>query len=146
MSQKPPLLFSIELTHVDDGRERAARFFAPIANTKFFPQHNETIEFWTCSFEFRDGRHWKSKSATGDNWLQSVLIAVDAFRRTIPRKEIDKWLTPKGLPSWMVLPIEVPIGWGYEPFKRFYSAMRREELAFQRKIAKRRRESERKRK
>lgn len=136
---KTQSLFSIELTHVRNGNKRAAKFYPPVKVSIDLPEQNTQVERWDCKYSIKEDGRWKIKLAPGETWLGALLLAVEGFRRTIPRKEADQWKTAEGLPSWIVLPVEVPIAWGYEPYKRFYSAMLREERAYVRQVAKRRR-------
>lgn len=54
--------------------------------------------------------------AAGENWLQSLLIAVDLIRRRIPTGQEHLWVTSDGVPSWLALPRLIPSSWGYEEY------------------------------
>lgn len=115
-----------------------AEVFAPQQRSRRDEELKKTLTWWEADFVIRIDSQEKIRAAAGDDALQAILLAVEAIRMVIPDGEEADWVSPSGVPSWIIFPRSIPIGWG----KDFYDLVARmvdnEERKLQQQIEDRR--------
>jgi hypothetical protein len=120
----PQEIFSLEFRNRRDGRTLRARFFMPTRQSVDARIAGKTAYYWVCRFEVQRNGKVSNEIASGDNWLQALLMAVEGVRRTIPDDSEQDWQTEDGIPSWVLLPKHVTISWGYELHRKLWDMVR----------------------
>jgi hypothetical protein len=72
---------------------------------------------WGCTFEVERANGAYRATARGAGWLEVVLIAMTGIRQQVPEAEENDWQTPGGIPFWLRFPQQVPVSWGYKPYR-----------------------------
>lgn len=71
------------------------------------------------------------------------MLAIEGLRILIPFEEEDDWLDESGLPSWLMLPKTIHVGWGHELHKELVGTVNTRVAKFVSKIDRKRRKYER---
>jgi hypothetical protein len=114
---KTRIIFSLKMTNRLSGKKMEAHFRSPQSQKIYIEAVHKYANVWECNYDICVGNRIKEMSASGANWLQSLLLAVEGVSRKIPAKNEQDWITEEGVPSWIILPKLVPISWGHQLYR-----------------------------
>jgi hypothetical protein len=123
-SRNPRKLFSMELRNRVTNKTIAATFYEPQRERKYLKAHRTWIVVWNTRAQIRAGNKvLRDNSLPGATWLTSLMLAIEGLRILIPFEEEDDWLDESDLPSWLVVPKTIQVGWGHDLHKELVGAV-----------------------
>lgn len=124
-------IFSISLHKREEEEHLLFQFYPPHPLESCPPNSTVVSITWETRYAIIRNKKRRNAMALGQNWLQSLLLAVEGARRHIPSGEEDVWHTDDGMPSWIIFPRLVPISWGHSVFSEIvrFSNWRIEEIS-----------------
>ncbi|MFN0193569.1 MAG: hypothetical protein ACKVP5_16610 [Aestuariivirga sp.] len=137
-------LFSIKLKNAKSRSSLMAHVYRP-ARQRIFDREKRIYSVrWDCFVRFnRDGSR-KTATASGPDWLASVLLAVEFVRMQIPETEDRDWTNATGGEAWAILPRRLPVTPGYALYRRLANFADTEEQKYSAKHTREREAAERK--
>lgn len=128
-------LFSIELVHSVTGVKMAGTFACPVCKREYLKDHRAWVETWTTSYVItKDRKRIASSSVKQVAWLNSLLLAVEAFGKFVPEDEEQIWVDRAGVSSWILIPRTLEISWGHDFFATLVKVGREKEMRLLKKI------------
>ena len=117
-----------------------SRVFRPIASEQGPHLDDMATGSWTANFECNLDGTVTRDYVGGSTWLQALLLAFEGATKPLIGNEAD-WENLDGCPAWVLIPKLVPIGWGYDLYKRVLDFSNAEQVAINERIAERRRQA-----
>jgi hypothetical protein len=133
--QRGQLAFNLRLKNCRTKRILEAWVFLPETKEYIGDTVDKNYTYWICSLTTKKNGRIKSRTVSGDTWIGALLLAIEFIRRMIPDDQEQDWKTDDGLPSWVIFPKEVAIGWGYEFHKKLWKLVQSEEKKLNERIA-----------
>lgn len=100
----------------------------------FLDARSEQVSRWRCSYSIKSGNSIQERTAYSETWAGALVMAMEGMRLAIPDEEQNDWTTSDGLPSWLVFPKTIPVGWGYEEHTRLWQLVRSEQAEINRRV------------
>ena len=132
------ILLKMKFRNIETNSTLRFAIYYPVAHKHYSKVQNA----WHSSLRSRVSITLDKKRSNeilgGESWLEILLLGLEYVRRKIPEYEEAKWVDERGVPSWVILPKQIPISWGYSLHKELTENMKLRVEHFVKEVEKKR--------